>query len=584
MSDLLTRRIDLVAAWGRLLALVGVVLIAFAEFPPDANSLLWPIMWVTAVVFAIDIAPLLMIRLGVYPNAAALAFSAFDGLYALGILYLGGSGMFFYCFVPVLTLLARFDLVAGLLAGGALMAGQTVAILVRDGAVGSADTLSSVLFHSLELMLVSLLGGVLVYHLKQEPPLPNAAANKLRHEVGRMRAASERARAIYEMALMLGATLNPKRILEALLEISTTGFDERSTQDESPMHVREQSSGAVFLFGKDGLYVAASRNVHPSEVKQVVNPDGGVLYRVLSEGKPAIVDGLANDPALAKFTPFRHCQSAVCIPLSAGFEIYGVVVFGSPKPRAFTGELAEALKAVANQGAVALNNAQLYQDLQQEKERILEVGEEERNKLARDLHDGPTQSMSAIAMRLNYARLMIDQDPERVKTELFKLENLARRTTKEIRTMLFTLRPVVLETQGLKVAVEQLVERLHETCELPVTVEIEDGIDEQVEPNVQAVAWFITEEALNNAKKYADAEQVWVRMGLEDGHFYAEVEDNGQGFDYAETMAHYDERGSYGLLNYTERAALVNGRSTIRTAPGAGTTVRLIVPLQHDIA
>lgn len=584
MSDLLTRRIDSVAAWGRLLALVGVLLIAVAEFPLGADSLLWSVAWVTAVVFLIDVAPLLMIRLGLYSSAAALAFCVFDGLYALGILYLGGRGMFFYCFVPVLTLMARFDLVAGLLTAGALMAGQTAAITLRDGVTGTADTLSSVLFNSLELMLVSLLAGVLVYHLKQEPPLPNAAASKLRQEVGRMRAASERARAIYEMALMLGATLNPKRILEALLEISTTGFDERPAENDNPMHVREQSTGAVFLFGKDGLYIAASRNIHPSEAKQVANPDGGVLYQVLSQGKTAIVDSLAKDPALSKFTPFRHCRSAVCIPLSAGFEIYGVVVFGSPKANAFTGELAEVLKAVANQGAVALNNAQLYQDLQQEKERILEVGEEERNKLARDLHDGPTQSMSAIAMRLNYARLMIDHEPDRVKTELFKLENLARRTTKEIRTMLFTLRPVVLETQGLKVAVEQLVERLHETCELPVTVEIDDEIDEHVEPSVQAVAWFITEEALNNAKKYANAEHVWVRMGLEDGHFYAEVEDNGQGFDYAETMAHYDERGSYGLLNYTERAALVNGRSVIRTAPGAGTTVRLTVPLQHDIA
>ncbi|MFN2228890.1 MAG: histidine kinase [Anaerolineae bacterium] len=583
MSDLLTRRIDLVAGWGRLLALVGVLLIAVAEFPLDAGSLLWPVVWVTAVVLVIDIAPLLMIYLGLYSSSTALAFSIFDGLYALSILYLGGSGMFFYSFVPVLALLARFDLVAGLLGGGALVVGQTVVIFLRDGLMRTADTLSSVLFNSVALMVVSLLAGMLTYHLKQEPPLSNPAAKKLRQEIGRLRAASERARAIYEMALMLGATLNPARILEALLEISTTGFDERSAEDSGPMRIRERSTGAVFLFGKEGLYVAASRNLPPSEAKQVVNSDGGVLYQVLSQGKTAMVDSLADDPALARFTPFRQCRSAVCIPLSAGFEIYGVVVFAAPKAHVFTVELAEVLKAVANQGAVALNNAQLYQDVQQEKKRILEVGEEERNKLARDLHDGPTQSMSAIAMRLNYARLLIDQDPERVKAELFKLENLARRTTKEIRTMLFTLRPVVLETQGLKVAVEQLVDRLHETCELPVTIEIEEEIDEHVEPNVQAVAWFIAEEALNNAKKYSNAEKVWVRMGLEDGHFYAEVEDNGQGFDYAETMAHYDERGSYGLLNYGERAALVNGRATIRTALGAGTTVRLMVPLQHDI-
>ena len=90
---------------------------------------------------------------------------------------------------------------------------------------------------------------------------------------------------------------------------------------------------------------------------------------------------------------------------------------------------------------------------------MVEVEEDARTKLARDLHDGPTQSISAIAMRLNFVRLLLGRDPQKVKDELFKLENLARRTTKEIRTMLFTLRPVVLETQGLAAAVEQLAEK-----------------------------------------------------------------------------------------------------------------------------
>jgi signal transduction histidine kinase len=563
---------------------MGVLLIAFAEFPFRANSPLWIIAGVTLVVALIDVAPLVMLRLGLYPDAAALAFSVFDGLYALAMLYLGGDGMFFYSFVPVLALCVRFDLTAGLLAGGALTAGQVLVVTLRSGFVGMQDALSPVLFHSLELMLISLLGGFLAYYLKQEPPLPNTEARELRQELKRLRSATDRARAIYEMALMLGATLNPARILEALLEISATGFEELFGQDEDPMHVREQPASAVFLFGKDGLYVAASRNIHPPEARQTVSADAGVLYEAVSQGKPVVVGSLADDPALRKFTPFRRCHSAVCVPLSAGFEIYGAVVFASTKPDAFDDVHAEVLKAVANQGAVALNNAQLYQDLQQEKERILEVGEEERSKLARDLHDGPTQSMSAIAMRLNFARLMIEHDPERVETELFKLENLARRTTKEIRTMLFTLRPVVLETQGIKAAVEQLVERLHETCELPVTLEIEDEISDCVDSNLQAVAWSITEEALTNARKYANAQHVWVRMSVQDGQFVTEVEDDGIGFDYEAKMALYDERGSFGLLNYRERAALVNGRSTVRTSPGQGTTVRLVIPLQQEIA
>ena len=202
--------------------------------------------------------------------------------------------------------------------------------------------------------------------------------------------------------------------------------------------------------------------------------------------------------------------------------------------------------------------------------------------MARDLHDGPTQSISAIAMRLNFSRLLLDREPDKVRDELFKLENLARRTTKEIRTMLFTLRPVVLETQGLKAAVEQLVERLQETGDLAVTFEIDD-VEEQIDVSVKAVAWFITEEALNNAKKHAEATDIWVRMFIRDDHFIAEIEDDGVGFDYDATMADYDQRGSFGLLNYRERADLVNGRSVVRSVLGKGTKVTLMVPLNPEV-
>jgi len=91
---------------------------------------------------------------------------------------------------------------------------------------------------------------------------------------------------------------------------------------------------------------------------------------------------------------------------------------------------------------------------------MIEVQEEARKKLARDLHDGPTQSVSAIAMRLNLIRMMLTRAPEKVEDELIRAEDLARRTTKEIRHMLFTLRPLVLESQGLHAALEAMAEKM----------------------------------------------------------------------------------------------------------------------------
>jgi signal transduction histidine kinase len=130
--------------------------------------------------------------------------------------------------------------------------------------------------------------------------------------------------------------------------------------------------------------------------------------------------------------------------------------------------------------------------------------------------------------------------------------------------------------------VEQLVEKLQETGDLPVTLEIED-VEEQIDVNTKAVAWFTVQEALTNARKYAEAESIWVRIYVRNEHFVAEIEDDGVGFDYDAKMATYDQSGSFGLRNYKERADLVNGRSIVRAAPGKGTKVTLVVPLRQEV-
>jgi signal transduction histidine kinase len=380
------------------------------------------------------------------------------------------------------------------------------------------------------------------------------------------------------MAGTLGATLNPNRILDAILEISAVGFAE-SDDPDAPLGMRP--GGAVVLFAPEGMYVAASHGLGHDETGVTLAGERGLLGQVLKSGEPVVRGSLAEDPELQQFAAFRRCGSAAGIPLRAGLEIYGVALFASPRQGAFDQEYVELLCAVSNQAAAALTNAHLYQDLQREKEHIVSVEEEARTKLARDLHDGPTQSVSAIAMRLNYVRLLLGRDPDRVKDELFRLENLARRTTREIRTLLFTLRPLVLETQGLAAAVEQLVGQVREVTDFSVHLEMED-IEGQLDVSTQTVAWFITEECLTNVRKHANAENVNVRMSVQNGYFYAEIQDDGDGFDVEATMADYDQRGSYGLLGLQERAALVNGRTTIESSLGKGTKVMLVVPLSRD--
>jgi signal transduction histidine kinase len=219
----------------------------------------------------------------------------------------------------------------------------------------------------------------------------------------------------------------------------------------------------------------------------------------------------------------------------------------------------------------------------EEKERIVDVEEDARKKLARDLHDGPTQSIAAIAMRVNYTRMMLerDKDIDQTTEELTRIEELARRTTKEIRHMLFTLRPLILETQGLRAALEQYISKLAETDPLSVHLEADQNLEKALDQNAQGVIFYIIEEAIGNARKHAKAENIWVRLHRQDSMLVAEVEDDGLGFDVDAVQSQYDQRGSLGMINMHERAELVSGKLSIASAPGEGTRITLTAPLQR---
>jgi signal transduction histidine kinase len=265
-------------------------------------------------------------------------------------------------------------------------------------------------------------------------------------------------------------------------------------------------------------------------------------------------------------------------------DVFGALVFAHPQAEMFTDDRLEMLEAVTAQALGALQNARLYGDLLLEKDRITEIHEEARKKLARDLHDGPTQSISAIAMRVNFARRLMERDPRAAADELFKIEELARRTTKEIRQMLFTLRPLALESQGLVSALEQLAGKMKETYNQAVRVEAAAGVADDIEMGKLGVLFSIAEEAVNNARKHARASDIRVRLWREGELLRMDVEDNGVGFDVAATESSYESRGSLGMVNLHERAELVSGLLRIHSRPGSGTSVSLTMPLTIEAA
>jgi signal transduction histidine kinase len=311
----------------------------------------------------------------------------------------------------------------------------------------------------------------------------------------------------------------------------------------------------------------------------------GLIGKTIDEGVSRLAKDVGQDPELGRIVALRACQTAYCIPLSSGLETYGVLLFAHSDEDYFSSERREILDIIGAQAVVAMQNARLYRDLELEKERMTEIQEEARKKLARDLHDGPTQSVAALAMRVNFARRLIDRDARAAADELFKVEELARRTTKEIRHMLFTLRPLVLESQGLVAALVSMAEKVQETFDQKVIIEADPEIVSQLEIGKQGVIFYIVDEAVNNARKHAQASHIWVRLKQADLDVaLVEIQDNGVGFNLESVDSNYDVRGSLGMVNMRERTELLNGVLQIESSEGKGTLIKILVPLTENAA
>ncbi len=436
-------------------------------------------------------------------------------------------------------------------------------------------------FRTLLITLLVLAAGILLGFMGQRL-LWSDRLRRSRDKSG-LKGERERALAIYRLMSALSATLNYQKVLETALDMSGAVLNEANDEPDRIV-------SAVFLFTPDDndpkrmlLKVGSARRFTAADMRITLDGSSGILAAAIEHGDPQTAKDAAQDPELSRFIALRQCKSLFSMPLRTGLDTYGVLLYAHPQAGYFTNQRRELLEIIGKQVMIALQNARLYNDLEQEKERMMEIQEEARKKLARDLHDGPTQSVAAIAMRVNYARRLLTRDQNSASDELAKIEDLARRTTKEIRHMLFTLRPLVLESKGLAAALEAMAEKMHDTYGQNVLIEANQQVVEMLEMGKQSVIFYIAEEAVNNARKHAEAAHIWVRLKMmrPDLALLA-IEDDGVGFNVGAVDATYENRGSLGMINMRERAELVNGILNIDSAEGKGTRIHVAIPLTEE--
>ncbi len=374
----------------------------------------------------------------------------------------------------------------------------------------------------------------------------------------------DRMRALYEVAFTLSTTTNANSVLQTLLG---------ECAKIVPYRV-----GAVLLptETRDEIGVAAGRNLMNAEFQARFVVGSGALDTILRGGNGGMLPGAAALAEFGSVPTLTACRTLLLLPLRSTNRTYGVVVLGSDDAQ-LTAEQMEMATTLVSYGMVALQNARLIGELRLERDTLVAREDEMRRQLNRDLHDGPAQALAAITMNLEFVKRLLEHEPQRVPEELDRLARMSQRANHDVRTLLFELRPMTLDGQGLVPTLRLYFERFKDSS-TKIILESNDDLD-LLDKSVQAMLFNITQEAVNNALKHAQATHLWIRLSRANNHVSLVVEDDGKGFDLKAVRESYDERGSFGLINIEERARLVNGVAELRSTPGGGTTIRISIPL-----
>lgn len=279
-------------------------------------------------------------------------------------------------------------------------------------------------------------------------------------------------------------------------------------------------------------------------------------------------------------------RSMLSVPVvSRSDALIGVFNVHSRHRRDFSERDIEFLRLIASLVAGAIENANLFRTLAQKEaaledvvRKTIEAQEEERRRVATEIHDGVTQQLVSIWYRLQACGRTLRDDPDRAEEELGRALELVDEAFAEARVAIFDLRPSILDDLGLAPSVRALVLR-HLDEEVGVQLDVEDGVS--LPPHYEVAVYRIAQEAVTNIRKHAMAEHVRVALRDEGSHILLRVEDDGRGFEVPTRQA--DALATaFGLSGVAERASLIGGELDIRSSPGRGTTLELRIPKQQD--
>ncbi len=211
--------------------------------------------------------------------------------------------------------------------------------------------------------------------------------------------------------------------------------------------------------------------------------------------------------------------------------------------------------------------------------RVIKAQEEERRRVAREIHDGPAQTLANIVLRLEIAEKLLEYDPTRVKAELNDLKNLVRSNLQDIRRIIFDLRPMALDDLGIVPAIAKYLANYQENYGIKCEFVIE-GREKRLLPALEVALFRLVQEGMTNVAKHAFSAKVDISLIYQEDWTIARIRDYGKGFEVSFALTTPGEH--FGLIGMRERVEMFSGHFSIQSTLGKGTTIELSIPSRHE--
>ncbi|MGQ9583765.1 MAG: GAF domain-containing protein [Anaerolineae bacterium] len=379
----------------------------------------------------------------------------------------------------------------------------------------------------------------------------------------------------------LARTVNHSLDLEEVLNRALDHVIQMAKMDVAAIFLLQERLGDLQLKALRGFSEESARLV--SRLGLLDGDCGGVV----NTGKMVVV------PDLSRYGRSRNrvlgqekLRSLVHVPLNAKGSILGSMCVGNRVQREFSQEDLDFLSAVGDQIALAVENARLYAELQHKErmrgellQKVITAQEEERKRIARELHDDTSQALTLLLYEVEEA-LEAQGDGKAAET-LEHVRELAIQTLEGIHKIIYDLRPSLLDHLGLSAAVRWLAETRLEANGVRVHLE-EDPDLGRLPPEMEIALFRVVQEAISNVLRHAGARNVAISLQKQGGSLHITIEDDGIGFDMEEILHGADARRGLGLLGMSERVQLFDGRLYVSSTLGEGTGVHVQIPLPEE--